>query len=341
MIPLYSGEQVRKADNYAIKQLKIPSIALMENASRSISQIVHEKFPELDYSHRIGIVCGKGNNGGDGFALARHYINEGYDVNVVSLSNGNGLTDDAKTNYNILKTLLKRYPDSSLVTFSSLQDINKLKSCYIVFDALLGTGAKGNLREPYKKIVSALNKFNSYRIAIDVPTGLDLNESAGDLIFDADLTISLGELKSGLFYGKGFVYSGEVEKGYIGIGEEYFNELEITDYLIEPEDAFLGLPLKKIDSHKYSSGKVLTIAGSGKLPGAAIFTANTTIRSGAGASILAFPESIGGVAQIKLDSSVLHAYDDKGYEYLRAQNVAELEPLLDWADCIAIGPGLG
>ncbi len=341
MIPLYSSDQVRKADSYAINHLKIPSIALMENASRSIYQITLAKFPELNPNYKIGIVCGKGNNGGDGFALARHFINDGYNVKVIAISKGNDFASDAKTNFNILQSLVKNNTGSSIIYYKSVADINKLKNCYLVFDALLGTGAKGTLREPYTKIVTALNKHSFYRIAIDSPTGLDLETSTGDTIFDADLTITLAELKNGLFYGKGYVNSGEVEKGYIGIGEEYFANLSIDNYVIEPEDAFINIPVKKVDSHKYSAGKVLTIAGSGKLPGAAAYTANTAIYSGAGASILAFPSSIEGIAQIKLESSIVDSYDDDGSEFLRVQNIDELKSRIEWADSIAIGPGLG
>ena len=91
MIPLYSAGQVRGADNYAINKLKIPGIALMENASRSIYHFIINEFPELDIFNPVGVVCGKGNNGGDGFALARHFINDGFNVNVISIGNESDL----------------------------------------------------------------------------------------------------------------------------------------------------------------------------------------------------------------------------------------------------------
>lgn len=341
MIPLYSSSQVRKADEYAINTLKIPSIALMENASFSIYQSTLDNFPELTSDLSIGIICGKGNNGGDGFAVARHFINNGFKVHVLALTTGQQLSKDAKINADIVKKLIKQTSGSSLTVYKSPDDVNKLKSCYVIFDALLGTGAKGKLRDPYKTIVVKVNRFPSYRIAIDVPTGLDINSAAGEVIFDADLTVTLAELKSGLFYGPGYVHSGEVKKGYIGIGEEYFEKLSVEEYLVEPEDAFIGLPLKKINEHKYSAGKVLTIAGSGKLPGAACYTANSAIYGGAGASLLAFPKSVKRVAQEKLESSIVEEYDDNNKEHLTTQNITKLRSLVSWADAIAIGPGLG
>ncbi|OGU55570.1 MAG: NAD(P)H-hydrate dehydratase, partial [Ignavibacteria bacterium RBG_13_36_8] len=165
--------------------------------------------------------------------------------------------------------------------------------------------------------------------------------STGEIIFEADLTVTLAEYKRGLFYGKGYVNCGRIAKGYIGVGQEFFDELEVNDYLIEPEDAFFGLPIRSLDDHKYSAGKVLTIAGSGLLPGASFFTANSALKAGAGASILAFPNSIKSLAQNKLDGAIVQPYDDKGKEYLSSENIDELKERINWADVIAIGPGLG
>ncbi len=122
--------------------------------------------------------------------------------------------------------------------------------------------------------------------------------------------------------------------------EEYFGELPVDSYLIEPEDVLLGLPIKQLDSYKYSAGKVLVIAGSGSLPGAAFFTTNSSMEVGAGSAILSFPKSIKELAHQNLDSAVLLPYDDED-EILTEKNISELEDRIQWADVIAIGPGLG
>ena len=341
MIPLYSAAQVREADKYAIKKLTVPGIALMENASRSIYLSMMEQIPDVDESFTFGILCGKGNNGGDGFALARHLVNEGYNVVVISFAAIKELKGDSKTNAAILANLLKDYPESDLIIYKNIKDINKLYEVDVIIDAILGTGAKGELKEPYKNVVEKINEIDAFRVAVDSPTGLDLDTANGKVIFNADFTITLGELKTGLYYGQGYVNAGEVSKGYIGIGPEYFEQLFVEDYLVEPEDAFVGIPMKALDSHKYSAGKVLTIAGSGSLPGAGCLTANSILTAGGGASILAFPGSIKSVAQIKLESAIVLAYNDEGKEYLVKSNINELKERLDWADVIAIGPGLG
>lgn len=260
MIPLFSVSQIREADNYAINNLGIPGIVLMENASVSIFSIVKEKYlPDKNYP--VGFVCGKGNNGGDGFAVARHFINDGFRVKVVHMGNEDEMTGDALTNFKILSKLIDNKSGSVLRKYKSLNDIRYLKDSSMLFDALLGTGTKGNLRSTYLEIVNELNKINTNRIAIDIPTGLDADTGFGEAIFNADLTVSLAELKRGLFFGNGAVFSGEIRKGYIGVPQKYFENFNVSDYLIEPEDVLNYLPKKEKDLHKYSAGKVVVLAG--------------------------------------------------------------------------------
>ncbi|MCB9247514.1 MAG: NAD(P)H-hydrate dehydratase [Ignavibacteriales bacterium] len=179
------------------------------------------------------------------------------------------------------------------------------------------------------------------KISIDSPTGINLDNSSGKIIFRSDLTVTLAELKTGLFYEKGKLNSGKVVKGSIGIGESYFNEMSVNEYLIEPEDALKGLPSKQIDLHKYSAGKVFAIAGSGRMPGAGVFAINSAMISGSGAGYLAFPKSIKYIAQTQMNSAVVKYYEDDKSEYLQTKNISELQPNISWADSILIGPGLG
>jgi NAD(P)H-hydrate epimerase len=340
MMPLYTAQQVRDADSYAINKLGIPSIVLMENASRSVFEIIKQSYSE-EGKISLGIICGKGNNGGDGFAIARHFINDGYIVKLISLGAEDELKGDAHTNFRVLKNLIAEYPESKIVVYNNPKDLSILEDCNIIIDAMLGTGTRGDLSDPYRTIVEKINEFNAQKIAVDLPTGVDLENSTGEIVFNADLTINLSEYKTGLFYGKGYKSSGAIVKGYIGIGDEYFKNISVTDYLIEPEDAFFGLPTKELDAHKYSAGKVLVIAGSDKLPGAAFFSANTVLKSGAGACFLAFPKSIKNLAKHKLESAIVLEYNDNGLGFLTDKNLEELQEKCDWADVIAIGPGLG
>jgi NAD(P)H-hydrate epimerase len=340
MIPLFTSRQVRSADEFAVAKLGLPGLVLMENAARSIFEQIKLNLP-LSENTTFGIVSGKGNNGGDGFALARHLLINGYKVIVIALADDKELKGDALVNFRALRNLIKYYPDSKLIKYKRLNDLSILKNADVIVDSILGTGSKGELREPYKSIVEKLNSIDAFKVAVDLPTGLDVDTGYGDVVFEADLTVTLSEYKTGLFYGKGYTHCGKVVKGSIGIGSEYYNQLETDTYLIEPEDAFVNIPLKEPDLHKYSAGKVLLIAGSRNLPGAAILAAETALRAGAGAVILAVPDSISEMVRTKIGSAVVISYNDNGKGFLTEEAASQLEEKISWADTIAIGPGLG
>ncbi len=341
MIPLFRAKQIKAADKFAIENYSIPSILLMENAAESITNEIFKEFQYINKSDCFGIVCGKGNNGGDGFALARKLATENYYVNVLLLISENTLSGDAKINFESLKGIQKDYKNLKIKSFKKYSDLAFIKNSDFIVDAILGTGFSGVLDDTIAKIIVELNKMSGIKIAIDCPTGLNLETGYGELIFNSDLTITLAELKTGLFYESGSHCSGKVVKGSIGIGESYFDKLNVIEYLVEPEDAFEGLPVKRIDINKYSGGKVFVIAGSGKMPGAAIFSMNAAMNSGTGAGFLAFPNSLKILASSQMDSAIVLSYDDEDYEHLRTKNIEELNSKIKWADSILIGPGLG
>ena len=340
MIPLYSTKQIRQVDEFAINKMGIPGLVLMENASREVFQKIKDRIEHLE-SPKIGFVCGRGNNGGDGLAAARHFSNAGYEVLVHYLDTEKEMTEDCRFNFQILKKLALTNKKISLKKFSSVSSLSSLKQCKIIFDALLGSGSQGALREPYLSMIKYLNKLKSIKVAIDIPTGLNADTGNAENSFNADFTITLGNLKKGLFFGDGYICSGEVEKGGIGIPDSLYDKFTPTEYLIEPEDALLGLPVKAKNLHKYSAGKVLTIAGSGSLPGAAVLTATSAMKIGAGASILCYPKSVRELVHKKLGEVVVKAYEDNGKEFISEKNIDELSEKIKWADVIAIGPGLG
>ncbi len=342
MIPLYSTDQVRQADKYAINELGLEGVVLMENAARSVFEEIMKNFPELEPEMRIGVVAGKGNNGGDAFALSRHLINYGFNVTLVLMANENELHGHAEVNYKILKNLISKVKGSKIIKFKSLKDLNAFANCFVIVDGILGTGATGSLREPYKSVVRKLNSFNAIKVAIDSPTGLDLhNARADEDTFVADLTVTFAQLKTGLFYEGGYKYAGKVVQGTIGIGNEFFEKLQIKEYLIEPEDAFVWLPVREEDANKYSAGKTLVIAGSSDVPGAAIYTTNVAIYSGSGAVFLAIPKGAKTTAQTNVNSAIVYAYEGDSGSYFSPETVSELNEKIKWADVIAVGPGLG
>ena len=341
MIPLFTAEQNRNADKYAVETLGLQGPMLMENASRSVFIETLKAFPELNNMMTIGVVAGKGNNGGDGFTTARHFINNGYYVKIITLADEKMLKGDALLNFNATKNLIAQTKSGEITLYKSRRDLNKLKDCTVIFDALLGTGAQGKLKPPYDTIISFLNSLEAFRVAIDVPSGLNANTGAGETVFDADLTVALGGFKQGLFFEKGKAFSGDVVKGYIGIGTEYFESLETDTYLLEPEDAYEGLPVKTVDMNKYSAGKVFTIAGSEKYVGAAMFSSLAVFYSGGGASVLAVPKHVRNLFNDENVGLIITPYNKGKKEFLTLEDISDFEDKLNWADVITIGPGLG
>jgi len=341
MIPLYSTKDIRKVDEYAVNKLSISGLVLMENASINIyNKLLSFIYPNKNIK-RIDFVCGRGNNGGDGFATARHCVNAGFIVNIISIGSMSKMSKDCLTNYNILKKLSSSNKNLHISNYKTLKDLNKLNSSQVIVDAILGSGAKGELTEPYKSIVRSLNRKKSIKIAVDIPTGLDPDKGTGETIFNSDLTITLGDFKKGLFFNKGAVYCGKVVKADIGISDKYFEEIKTDTFLTEPEDVFNTLPKREKNIHKYTAGKVLTIAGSGKYPGAAVLASKAVLKTGAGASILCFPKSIRNLIQKKLSEVVVNSYADGNSEFLSEENLNEFFKKIDWADSISIGSGLG
>lgn len=341
MIPLFSTKQVREVDSYAINKLGMPGIVLMENAALSIYNLVLQNYHGINILTRLGFICSKGNNGGDGFAAARHFANNGFEVLVIYLGSENEMSPDCLVNYRILYKLSKENKKIKLKKYSSVQDLNLLKNYDIIFDAMLGSGMEGDLREPYKTIIEYLNRINAYKIAIDIPTGLDSDKGFAGTVFKSDLTITLGEFKAGLFFGDGYGCAGKIFKGNIGINNNFFDKYDVTEFLIEPEDALNCLPKKSKSVHKYSAGKVLTIAGSTYLPGAAALSSNSALRIGAGASILVFPESVKNLVHAKLSEVIVESFGDNGSGIFSEKNVSQIQNHLEWADVLTIGPGLG
>jgi len=337
MIPLYSTKQIRNVDNYAINKLGMPGIVLMENASREIFQNITSDF----VFSSVGIICGNGNNGGDGFAVARHFVNANYKVIVVYLGPESKMSVDCRLNFAVLKKMKNVHPNLSITKYRSIKSLSAIKKCDIICDALLGSGTKGSLREPYLSIINQLNKIKKIKIAVDIPTGLDADKGFSEIQFNADMTVTLGGYKRGLFFGDGFLHAGEIRMGSIGISDTYMESLNTSEYLVEPEDALAGLPQKKKNIHKYSAGKVLNIAGSEAYPGAAMLASVSAFKIGAGASILAFPKSARSLVQRKVREVVVHPYSDKEEGFLLLENLNELTGSIKWADVLMIGPGIG
>ena len=341
MIPLFSPEKVRGIDDYAINLLGVPGLLLMENASINITNEIIARYTLPKY-HKIGIVCGKGNNGGDGFAIARQLLIRGYAVSVFHLYLKKDLSPDARVNFDALENISKSEKGLKIYYCPTLKEAKKIETSDVIIDAILGSGSQGNLSPSLSRLVEYLNDIKVRRVAIDIPTGLNSQTGYGETVFNADLTVTLGGLKPGLFFSEGYRYSGEVVGAGIGITDTYIESLDADVYLIEPEDVLAALPEKAKTQNKYSAGKVLSIAGSYEYPGAGLLASLSPFYIGAGSSILAFPQSLYAVAHTEGEYQlIVKKYDDKATGVFSEPNIAELQKRINWADVLIIGPGLG
>ena len=204
-----TSQKMREIDKRAIEEFGIPSIILMENAGYRASCIALDMLSETK-AKKVVCVCGKGNNGGDGFVCARHLINNGVDTDIFLVGEPSRLTGDAKINYNILKKLKAR------VVILEVQDDfgffeNSLKKTSLLIDAIFGIGLSGRVKEPYRKVIDLMNQSKIPILAIDVPSGLDATE--GNMLgvcIKAKKTVTFALPKTGFFKNHGPLHVGEL-----------------------------------------------------------------------------------------------------------------------------------
>ncbi|TWT93187.1 NAD(P)H-hydrate epimerase [Stieleria varia] len=210
MPPSLSREQVRSVDRIAIQEFGIRGVVLMENAGRGAAEVIHRLYP----GNRIVLLCGKGNNAGDGYVIARHLDRLGHDVRLVSVVALDELTGDAAENAGIA-----RKAELEIVIASDGESISHaIDDAEVLVDCLLGTGATGAPREPFASAVRLANGSSAVRIAIDVPTGLDCDSGkASEVTFRAEHTITFVARKLGMDYPAAGDLTGEIHVVEIGV----------------------------------------------------------------------------------------------------------------------------
>ena len=329
MIRALNAEQARSTENRAVAEQHASLASFMASAGEAVASQVGERVPE----GRIVVLCGPGNNAGDGWVAARELHAWGRDVRVFSLVAPTSLSGIAADAASAAVTAGVSWSE----TTPSSED---LASASVVVDALLGVGARGALRGPLGAWVDAANASGAYMLAVDVPTGVDSDTGAveGSAI-RADATVTFTAPKLGLVLFPGAGFAGEVIVAQVGV-EASLADLADAPELWAPEEYAALLPLPAPDAHKNSRGRLLVIAGSGSYPGAAVLAARGAMRSGAGYITLAVPEAVVPVAQAHLLAvPVVGMPQGRG----RAFSSAALEKLLQLArdyDAVVLGPGL-
>lgn len=358
---------MQQLDAAAIKKLSIPGLVLMENAGRAfVDKLEHHIAPLHDKFFLI--LCGKGNNGGDGFVIARHLANRGARVHVVLLAKKKDVKGDAKTNLGIVLKLLASKKSS--VTFDEIYSRKKFSRRTnsplllgerqrvrsqaetpnrIIVDALFGTGFQGEVKGFYRDVIEWVNTQNAYIASVDIPSGVDATTGiVENVAVNANLTVTMGLAKIGHYVGDGREHSGTVEVVDISIPRFVLRHSAASarrhasaeTYRIELEDVRESLPKRPPTAHKYSVGTVLVIAGSRSFTGAPIMTALSAMRAGAGAVTLAIPKSIHHALARKATEVMLLPLDETDEGTVSMKALDTIDKRLLWADVVALGPGL-
>ncbi|MBI4535109.1 MAG: NAD(P)H-hydrate dehydratase [Ignavibacteriae bacterium] len=338
---LATAEQMQQFDSTAITQYSLSGMVLMENAGRAFVDQLESTHGSLD-SKTVIVLCGKGNNGGDGFVIARHLANRGCSVHVALLCKRTDVRGDAKRNLDILLKIIAA--KQLRVTFEeilSIRKLAKLQTPHVIVDAIFGTGFSGNVRGIYKQAIEWINSKDAFVGSVDIPSGVNGSTGViGNVGVRADLTVTFVLAKIGHYVGSGREHSGEVVVADISIPRFLLQGGKKAVYRVEPADVTKVLPRRTLSAHKYSVGKVFVLAGSRFLTGAPYMTAQSAMKAGAGAVILGVPKSIHAPLIRKLTEVMITPLDETTAGTISPSAMEQIRERIEWSDVVALGPGL-
>lgn len=335
---LVNGEQMRAVDREAIDGMGIPSLELMENAGEGIAASILSDIVIDQESARFSIFCGKGNNGGDGFVIARHLYFAGMEVEVFYLGPSNKLSVDAKANFDQLSET-----EIDLYEISSIDDLPDILESDFIIDAIFGTGFESAPRGITAELIDYINDQYQPVIAVDMPSGLNASNGTFEgAVIEADYTYTLGLPKYGLYCSPGREAAGLTQVVPIGIPDEVVEKFKLYDNLIDDELVGYLLPERDPEGHKGDFGKVLLLAGSTGMTGAAALAAKAALRSGCGLAKIAAPKTVLPIIATLIPEATGLAMPDvakKGALALRG--LGGIKEAMKEHDALIIGPGIG
>lgn len=321
---ILNADEAKEIDRISIEEIGIPSVVLMEKASMAVADCVDSictASGRLDIENiKVLAVCGMGNNGGDGVASARLLKERGYDTSVLLVGNKDRATDEIKIQIAIADNLGVEFitkPEDSEYT--------------IIIDALFGIGLSRDITGDYAKLIQWINlQKDSTVVAVDVPSGIsaDTGKIYGCAV-KADYTVTFGCNKRGIVMFPGAYYSGNVTVADIGFPRKAVYMVSPQAFTYKKEDLKSLMPTRGVRTNKGSFGKVLVIAGSAGMSGACYFTAKAAYRTGCGLVRIATASQNTDILKIKLPEAITGSYENG------------ISEAIDWADVVAIGPGIG
>ena len=319
-VDLYTAEQVRELDRVAIEDRGIPSITLMERAGAGAIDVLAARYPD---AKNLIVVCGGGNNAGDGYVLARLAKENGLGVRVIALVEPGKLKGDAAV-------CAKKFLRAGVI--EETVALTDLAAADLIIDALLGSGLNRDVKDSFAEVIALINQVATPVLALDIPSGLnaDTGNCMGTAV-RADMTLTFIGLKRGLFTAEGPEFCGEVLFSDLGTPDDIHANVKAGAQLIESSNVAKNLPMRPRDAHKGRHGHVLVIGGDYGYLGAAVLAGSAAARAGSG---------LVTVATRAEHASHLSLFRPE-LMTVAASSSRDLNAALNRAGVIAIGPGLG
>ncbi|MBQ6726628.1 MAG: NAD(P)H-hydrate dehydratase [Bacteroidales bacterium] len=328
MQKIFSASQIRQADAYTIQHEPIPSIDLMERAVTSCYNWINENIPDRN---NVTVVCGTGNNGGDGLALAR-MLGKDRKVSVVVLDSDNK-SPDFKTNFE----RLEKCPNVLVTTWNQFGTYEIPSGTELLIDAVFGTGLNRPVEDWRAAAIKAMNAHkNSIHLALDIPSGLfaDKPTPADSAVFEADITLSFQFAKMAFLFPENHRYVGQFFILPIGLSQEFISSEPTSNYLVDSVMEPAQLTHRPKFSHKGTYGHALLVAGSYGKMGAAILSARACLRTGAGLVTVHLPKRGVDCMQTAFPEAMVSIDEDEAV-------FSSLPAALERYNVVAVGPGIG
>ena len=337
---LVTASEIQKMDKLTIESFGIPGRILMENAGRGATEIFFEKFGDVT-AKRVAVAAGRGNNGGDGFVIARYLAWKQVKVTVYLLSKKTVIKGDAAANLKLLDSL-----NIPVIEIDDKKAFAKHRTSMahqeIWVDAILGTGLRSQVKGYFRQIIEFINSLNKPVFAVDIPSGLnaDTGQPCGACI-SAQATATFAFAKTGHILFPGADYTGSLEIVNIGIPHHIAEQVKPVHQLLTRGLVRNYFKPRSPDAHKGSTGHLLLLAGSPGKTGAAAMAAMSAMRAGAGLVTIGLPRGINPVLEVLILEAMTFPLPETNEGMLDEASFDQIMQLISGKRCFAIGPGLG
>jgi NAD(P)H-hydrate epimerase len=336
---LVTASEMKEIDRVTTDKYGISPSILMENAGINTVMAILNDTGSVTFK-KVYVFCGDGNNGGDGFVIARHLKSEGALVNIIFCGDEKKLTSESMINYEAAK-----YYGIEIFKVSSIKDLEQITDnivdADIIIDALIGTGLKSEVKELIARVIVFINNLGKYTVSVDIPSGIDADTgNVMGVAVRANLTVTFGLPKIGTTIYPGLEYVGKLVVSDINFPPQLLSiprkNILITSELIPPL-----LPYRHPNANKGHFGPILIIGGSKGMGGAVALTAKAALKTGAGIVTVAIPESLHDSIKSSSDEVIVATLKEIDGGFISADNIKRIIELVEKAKIVVIGPGLG